>query len=186
MVLNYKLKGFDMGQVRFFLLWVLTTAVMLCFSQSAIAWLGETEKQLTARYGKSPNVDDPDNAWDDKTLFFEIPGPAGGRIEIIAYLVEGVCVAENYSFFTKDGAESPITGGSTYDAAKAIVQANSQGHTWRGQPGLPPRGMELLWRRSDGELNTAVVWKSALHRLDVTTAEARTRVEQHAKGVGGF
>jgi hypothetical protein len=155
------------------------------FDAVCFARLGETEAQVRDRYGKGTNFDDADNAWDDKTLLFFVPGPAGGEIRVWVYLVDGVSVAENYAFYSRDASECPIEG-DVYEAAKAIINANSQGHQWRGLPGLPPPGIEILWVRSDNQLNTAVVWKNAMHVLEVSTAESHRKAEQHKKGLKGF
>jgi len=163
------------------------TAVWLTsvFSPVCFARLGETEAQLRARYGDGKNADIPDNAWDDKTLEFTMPGPAGGEIIVVANLFNGVSIAENYLFYAKDGSRASVAE-DVLEAAKAIVNANSQGHVWRGLPGLPPEGMEKLWVRSDNSANTAVVWKNLPHILEIGTAESHKRVAQHKNGIGGF
>lgn len=173
------------NQSRLFPCIVAVICMATSFDAVCFARLGETEAQLRARYGDASNADDPDNAWDDKTLEFSMPGPAGGEVIVFAHLVDGVSISENYLFYAKDGSEASVTG-DIYEAAKAIINANSQGHTWRGLRGLPPPGMEVLWIRSDNSANTAIVWKNQPNVLEISTAESHKRVEQHKKGIGGF
>jgi hypothetical protein len=166
----------------------IVTAVCLTavFSPVCFARLGETEAQLRARYGEGKNVDIPDNAWDDQTLEFTMPGPDGGEIIVVANLVDDVSIAENYLFYAEDGSRASVAG-EVLDAAKTIVNANSQGRVWREvPPGLTPAGMEVAWVRSDNQANTAVVWKNQPYILEIGTAESNKRIAKHKSGVSGF
>ena len=170
---------------RLFACVLLGVCVWACAGGNCHARLGETEKQLVARYGEAELLDLPENAWDDKTLTFSVDGPAGGSIGVFAYMLDGVSVSENYIFFNADGSKS-VMEGKVYEAAKAIIQANAEGNTWRGLPGLPPPGIEILWVRSDNRETTAVVWKNQPNVLEVTRAEAHLRQMQHKTGLKGF
>ena len=106
--------------------------------QLADARLGETQDQLTARYGKGSV---PWQATPDYPVFVQMFYKNGTTITV--RLINGISVGETYQ------QES----GATEKEMTDLLTVNAQGHTWKVKPTKshsPSEPITKMWFRDDG------------------------------------
>ena len=150
--------------------------------------LGETEEELQRRYGQP---------FYETTKKDEVP-PGGekilsylkDKITISVTLRQGRSVREVYEFKDANRRPLPIEG-DLIEKVEAIIDANSDGRTWRRHPapqGTIPNALHL-WERDDDNAS-AFVWKDEPSALEVShrvfILESIKAQRAAAAGASGF
>ena len=162
---------------------VVVGVLMIGTAQSCFARLGETEAELEARYGKPERVTNKpaDAAPADKEIVYFKDG-----MVVFVRVFRGRSVCEIYCFSDGKGKSVPVE--TDIKKAEALLQANAGGAVWEANaPGV--HGMQLLWKRSDGQA-LAAVWETSPNSLQVMdaayVAESANSDKQKEAGVSGF
>ncbi len=112
--------------------------VLVLFAQSAFALIGESEKQIEARYGRPKKVGPWGRGGQDRVISYAAHGFA-----IDVGFVAGISRAEAFYLLDK----SPITE----DAVKRVLAISAnKGQTWESVPPAP--NGPPTWHRSDGKV----------------------------------
>lgn len=139
-------------------------AVMIGSAQLCFAALGETEKELIARYGKPFNEilpKDADDFFGDKRLFFKKDG-----VGVVATMRQGRSACENYLLMDEKGEYVRMSDAP--ERVAAILDANAPEGSWN--PVKMPQ-FAKAWQRQDEQAYAYVVAGEEV--LEVVTSEYR-------------
>ncbi len=126
---------------------LLVTLLILCsITTSAIARLGETEEQLTVRFGQGSVPVSSQGGWCQQQTFQK------HGFTIMVTLVNGLSGVEEYHL---------NRGDVTTEQAHALLAIHSQGHKWVDFP--QDIGTVKAWKRDDG--GATALWDSTYFRV---------------------
>jgi hypothetical protein len=155
-------------------LWgTLIVAAALGLALPAHARLGDTEQQLTARYGKgSVPWKESESSPYATQLFYK------NGISIKVVLLNGVSVCESYN----------SSGALTAKAVEELLTLNEQGHPWKEGPSDQAAGktnpwepVSKWWKRDDGAMAFAKIpYSLTIKSKELVASDEEERAKKHA------
>jgi hypothetical protein len=149
------------------LLWL--TLIVLWLPAAALARLGETERELVARFGEPRNRTEEITSTQGKMVAF------GTRLyfrqgdwSIQCVVIEGRCAKEVYS----------KPGDWKEDQFQAILSSEAQGAKWTDISETSVKKLKRDWRRSDG---ATALWQMGVDMTITHPAFVRAKERAEAK-----
>jgi hypothetical protein len=124
-------------------LFTLLTCLLICFSSTARARLGETENELIKRFGSPTSRGSHSASFEGRR--YDLGPTMRFRQDdwsISCDLIDGRCVRVSYG----------KTGSWTQDQISAVLNANAQGDKWTETTAPNVKGIARTWKRGDGAI----------------------------------